>query len=202
MIVEYVDSESPAERFEIRKYDVLTHFKDQALVNPAQLGALIEESVKDEEIPIRYLREGKQGTLSVRLSDREWILRVSDDSSGIRFVSDSLTVGRESKNRSVLIITQDPRGSVELVVKSDSSWILIKDNKGQKIYEGNFKTEADRAELPAAFGKSLELIRSFEEKIVVGYLKQTFGLLRDDPEVAFVSDFSKLASRKVAVVNE
>jgi S1-C subfamily serine protease len=73
LIVKYVDSESPAKRFEIRKYDVLTHFKDQALVNPAQLGALIEESVKDEEIPIRYLREGKQGTLSVRLSDRERI---------------------------------------------------------------------------------------------------------------------------------
>ncbi len=164
LVVEYVDPESPAEKFEIRKHDVLTHFKDQALVNPAQFGVLIHESTKDEVIPIRYVRKGKRGTLSVRLSDREKILRVSDSYSSVQTVSDSLTSGRESEARSVSIITQDSTGSIRLVLMPNFSWISIRNNKDEKVHEGSFKIETDGAELPDEFEESLELIRSFEKE--------------------------------------
>ena len=165
LVVEDVDPESPAKKVEIQKDDVLTHCKDQAFVNSSQLGALIEESVKGEEIPIRYIWEGTHGPLSVWLSVRKRSLRIANNYSGIRSVREFLAERGESKNRAVSIITQDSEGSVKLFMKPESSWILIKDSKDQKVYEGKFNFATDGEVLPDEFGESLELIRRFEEKI-------------------------------------
>lgn len=161
LVVEYVDPESPAEKYGMAKYDVLTHFEGQLLVQPNQLGSLIEGSAAGEDLKIEFIRHGESHALVVQLAVR--------NSESSQVVGDNSVISLSSmqvpQKRMLSVSTVGPEGSVKVVLNGESRWFSIRDDRGQKVYEGYLEPINDRVRLSDEFKASLNLIRSLEEKI-------------------------------------
>ena len=72
LLVDYVDSGSPAKDVGIQMHDVLWRLNDQILVNAQQLGVLVRMHRPGEELRITLLRQAKPVDVTVRLAEREF----------------------------------------------------------------------------------------------------------------------------------
>jgi hypothetical protein len=70
LVVDEVLPDSPAKAAGIERYDVLTKFDDQKLVDPAQLAALVAAVKKDAEVPITLLRRGQEQKVTVKVGEK------------------------------------------------------------------------------------------------------------------------------------
>jgi hypothetical protein len=70
LVVAEVLPESPAALAGVRKYDVLTKFNDQQLVDAGQFSTLVRAAGKDAEATVTVLREAKEEKLPVKIGER------------------------------------------------------------------------------------------------------------------------------------
>jgi hypothetical protein len=70
LVVDEVLPDSPAKAAGIERYDVLTKFDDQKLVDPAQLAVLVAAMKKDAEVPITLLRRGQEQKVTVKVGEK------------------------------------------------------------------------------------------------------------------------------------
>jgi hypothetical protein len=70
LLVEEVMAESPAKAASIQRYDLITSFNDQRLVNQDQLAALVRSAGKDTEITLTIVRKGAEQKVTVKLGER------------------------------------------------------------------------------------------------------------------------------------
>ena len=65
--VERVESNSPAEKKGVQKFDLLMQFNDQVLINPEQLKCLVRSKKPGEEVVLTILRKGKKEMITLTL---------------------------------------------------------------------------------------------------------------------------------------
>jgi hypothetical protein len=65
--VERVESNSPAEKGGVQKFDLLMQFNDQVLINPEQLKCLVRSKKPGEEVVLTILRKGKREMITLTL---------------------------------------------------------------------------------------------------------------------------------------
>ena len=65
--VERVESNSPAEKGGVQKFDLLMQFNDQVLINPEQLKCLVRSKKPGEELVLTILRKGKKQKITLTL---------------------------------------------------------------------------------------------------------------------------------------
>jgi serine protease Do len=65
--VERVESNSPAEKKGVQKFDLLMQFNDQVLINPEQLKCLVRSKKPGEEVILTILRKGKKEMITLTL---------------------------------------------------------------------------------------------------------------------------------------
>ena len=65
--VERVESNSPAEKGGVQKFDLLMKFNDQVLINPEQLKCLVRSKKPGEEVVLTILRKGKKEMITLTL---------------------------------------------------------------------------------------------------------------------------------------
>jgi len=65
--VERVESNSPAEKGGVQKFDLLMQFNDQVLINPEQLKCLVRSKKPGEEVVLTILRKGKKEMITLTL---------------------------------------------------------------------------------------------------------------------------------------
>jgi len=65
--VERVESNSPAEKGGVQKFDLLMQFNDQVLINPEQLKCLVRSKKPGEEVILTILRKGKKEMITLTL---------------------------------------------------------------------------------------------------------------------------------------
>jgi hypothetical protein len=70
LVVDEVLPESPAKTGGVERYDVLTRFDDQKLVDPAQLAALVGATAKDAEVSLTLLRRGQERKVTVKVGEK------------------------------------------------------------------------------------------------------------------------------------
>ncbi len=70
LVVDEVLADSPAGVGGVERYDVLTKFDDQKLVDPNQLAALVRAAGKDATVSLTVLRKGAEKTLSVKIGEK------------------------------------------------------------------------------------------------------------------------------------
>jgi hypothetical protein len=70
LVVADVLPESPAAAAGIQRYDVLTKFNDQQLVDSAQFAALVRALPKDSAATVTLLRKAAEQTVSVKIGER------------------------------------------------------------------------------------------------------------------------------------
>jgi hypothetical protein len=70
LLVEDLMPESPAKTAGLLKYDLITQFNDQRLVNQDQLAALVVAAGKDAEVSLTLVRKGAEQKVSVKLAER------------------------------------------------------------------------------------------------------------------------------------
>jgi hypothetical protein len=70
IVVDEVLPDSPAKAAGIERYDVLTKFEDQKLVNSEQLAALVAATSKDSTVAITLVRKGQEQKVSVKVAEK------------------------------------------------------------------------------------------------------------------------------------
>ena len=71
LVVEWVAPDSPAAAARLARYDVLTRFNEQHLVNPEQLMVLVRDSKPGQEVKLGVIRHAMQATIPVKLASHE-----------------------------------------------------------------------------------------------------------------------------------
>lgn len=70
LVVDEVLPDSPAKAAGVERYDVLTKFDDQKLVDSAQLAALVGAAGKDAEVSLTLLRRGQETKVTLRIGEK------------------------------------------------------------------------------------------------------------------------------------
>ena len=65
--VEWVETNSPAEKGGVQKFDLLMQFNDQVLINPEQLKCLVRSKQPGEEVVVTIMRKGKKQKITLKL---------------------------------------------------------------------------------------------------------------------------------------
>lgn len=65
--VERVETNSPAEKGGVQKFDILMQFNDQVLINPEQLKCLVRSKQPGEEVVVTIMRKGKKQKITLIL---------------------------------------------------------------------------------------------------------------------------------------
>ena len=65
--VERVETNSPAEKGGVQKFDLLMQFNDQVLINPEQLKCLVRSKQPGEEVVVTIMRKGKKQKITLIL---------------------------------------------------------------------------------------------------------------------------------------
>jgi membrane-associated protease RseP (regulator of RpoE activity) len=71
LVVDRVDTDSPAEAAGIKPSDVIQKLDDQILINPNQFGVLVRTLKPDVEIKLAIIREAKPQTISVKPVEKD-----------------------------------------------------------------------------------------------------------------------------------
>jgi hypothetical protein len=71
MVVEHVDSDSPAKAIGVQKDDVLYKLDDQLVINQHQLAVLVRMHSPGSEVTLTVIRQAKQEQLKVKLAEKE-----------------------------------------------------------------------------------------------------------------------------------
>ena len=70
LVVEEVLADSPAKTAGVERYDVLTKFDDQKLVDPNQLAALVRAAGKEASVNLTALRKGAEKSFTVKIGEK------------------------------------------------------------------------------------------------------------------------------------
>jgi hypothetical protein len=70
LLIEHIVPESPAAQGGLQRFDVLTKFEDQQLIDPNQLAILIRSAGKESEAKLTFIRGTKPDTTTVKLGER------------------------------------------------------------------------------------------------------------------------------------
>lgn len=102
LTVRNVSKNSPAEKSDLRRYDILLKFDDQWLVHPTQLRTLIQQKQPGQTTTVTVIRGGRQQTLTVVLGARpaeakikngrghfDWDFDFDFDAEGFPFAPDA-----------------------------------------------------------------------------------------------------------------
>jgi hypothetical protein len=71
LVIEHIEWESAAEKAGFEKYDILTKFEDQLLINFHQMSVLIKMKKPEDKVKVTYIRDGKEKETEVTLGSRE-----------------------------------------------------------------------------------------------------------------------------------
>ncbi len=185
LAVERVVSGSPAERAGLRRYDILTKFDDQLLVNAGQLQVLVRSKVRGTVVQLTGLRKGRERMAPATLDTRhpemireplpaDWVPPLPTDVGGpIRDVLidrnrstaephvRTKTVGAQTRQ----VVTTDVSGTYELKVDGENRRFKAVRTNGEVVFEGAVGTRAEQAGLSSELRerlKSLEAILASE----------------------------------------
>lgn len=71
LMIETVESDSPAARVDLRRYDILEKLDGQLLINQEQFGVLVRMYPSEHEVSIGLVRANERQTLTAKLGQRE-----------------------------------------------------------------------------------------------------------------------------------
>lgn len=72
LVVNYVSTDSPAAKVELKKNDVLVEFEGQMLVDPIQLRKLVQMHPDGDSVKITFFRSGKKQSVTAKLVKKTW----------------------------------------------------------------------------------------------------------------------------------
>ena len=70
LVIDFVDSDGPADKAGLKQYDVLLKLDDQILIGNKQFSALVKNRKAGDRVEIDYIRSGEKGSLTVELGER------------------------------------------------------------------------------------------------------------------------------------
>ncbi|MEZ5275679.1 MAG: PDZ domain-containing protein [Opitutaceae bacterium] len=165
LVVERVTDDSPASRAGLQENDILVKMGDQLLITPRQFTVLVRRERPDAEVAFEILRKGKRSTIRAALETREVpIRRAFDWIQGTRLpvfdlplppvppeaghfediINDELVPFESGAGRRIVAI--DPRrkmvfrdraGTVEVEIDGPERVVVIKDDQGNVVYQGD-----------------------------------------------------------------
>lgn len=86
LVVEHVETGSPADQAKVEKHDVLQKLDDQLLINPEQLMVLVRMHKAGDEIKLTVIRQAKPVTLTAKLVEKE-VPEMGDRPMGMDFMN-------------------------------------------------------------------------------------------------------------------
>ena len=163
LVVDFVESGSPAETAGLRTYDILHKLNDQLLVNPQQLAVLVRTFKGGDEVSLTVLRAGAPINLKAKLSEKD--LRPIEDvvfiwggpggrihmegpiaaARGIPPHAPRVTVSVPAETTTTL---SDGAHDLKITTKGDHQHLLAKDKSGRVLFDGPINTQEQRARIP------------------------------------------------------
>ncbi|MCI0336241.1 MAG: DegQ family serine endoprotease [Acidobacteria bacterium] len=70
LVGDVADASSPAAKAGLRSGDVIVEFNGKQVKSPKQLTELVADTPVGENVPVKYLRDGRIGTTSIKLGER------------------------------------------------------------------------------------------------------------------------------------
>ncbi|MGE5611259.1 MAG: S1C family serine protease [Bacillota bacterium] len=172
LVVDHVDSGSPAEAAGIKRYDVLQKLNDQLLVNAQQLSVLIRSFKPGEEVTLSLIREGKPTTLTAKLAEKDLPpLDAENPWPGpINLLQEMRIPGPLSRNFDPFIekdgsrslIYKDDQRTLNLIVDpTGKKRLLVQGPSGETLVDTALDTEAQREKLASDVREKLKSLEKY-----------------------------------------
>jgi hypothetical protein len=172
-VVEVVAKEGPAGQAGVEKYDILTKFNDQFLVNPQQLAKLVTGSKEGEEVTLSLLRKGKEQAVKVKLGKRESEalqefaepqriefkpeFRIQPGAQGgIGIQVQGAMVGGAGGQKVQTQQFSDGEHSIVMQIIDGDKRVTVSDKAGNRVFDGPYMTDADKEAVPEEIRKKIE----------------------------------------------
>ncbi len=179
LVVESVESDSPADKAGIKRYDLLTAFGDQKLASTSQLTSLVRASNEGADVVFTVLRKGQEMKVTAKLIKKAsasggnpyghyikdmmrqsglpqgWDFNFGTDGSNGK----SITIRRPGEGggertttvdmNRARIIIRDDKGEIEVSGEPGKRSITARKPDGSVIFQGPVNTEEERKKVPA-----------------------------------------------------
>lgn len=174
-LVRSVDPGGPAESAGLRELDLVWKFRDQMLVNEAQLAALLRLSKPGEEVAIAAFRGGKPIAVNLKLGEApllkqpfpnemvEAAILPGDFGGPMRVVN----VAEKSASYSA------ENGSAVLRRDGESYQLAIHDQEDKLIFEGTFANDESFDKIPEDWRRRVCALRRGLDKTLEGRMLPT-----------------------------
>jgi serine protease Do len=189
LVVDYVDSESPAAQAGIQQHDILLRLEDQILIEARQLSTLVRARSEGDAVQVVYIRGGRENTAQVILAQRmmrpetgprpivEGLDRLRDLNINTeeieRRVRQALEAAPQMMPRISLVrpvravVVTDDEGTVELRADGDQRHLTVRQADGQEIYSGPINTPEERQALPPEVLSRLEKLEKLHPDLLL-----------------------------------
>jgi hypothetical protein len=181
LVVDSVESGSPAEQAGVKQYDLLHKLDEQLLINGEQLAVLIRSHEPGKEVKLTVIREGKSQTLSAKLGEREvqplrlWFHTPANEQTLIGQQSHVLNIagkvneiGLEGAGTLVLTGPQEKAAGAAQITIEDAEHkmtitrpdgrkhLKVEDKSGKTLFEGAIETKEELDKVPAEFREAYQ----------------------------------------------
>jgi len=198
LVVDVVESNSPADAAGLKQYDILHKLNDQWLVNTEQLMVLIRTFKPGDEVKLTVIRQGESRQFSAKLAEKE--LPVLGDASPFdpqSFLLDmqrpmemdlppgQRALGVIGSHAGLNIVFSDGQGTLN-VTSSDGKTrqLIVTDKNGVRIFDGAIDTDEQRKALPKEIADKLRRIERSVESAPARFLKVLTPTTQPSPRPA------------------
>ena len=183
LVVDGVQSQSPAESAGIKQYDIIQKIDDQWLVNPQQFGVLVRMHKPGEEVTVTLLRQGQPQTITAKLIEKE--LTVAEDTTPFGFPAsdvfgeqfavpegkmvfagpmkvdfDDLLNKAGNDQQTMTMSTTDDQYTLTLTVREGKKHLTAIDKRGEVAFNGPIDTDEQRKAIPPDIAAKLDKLES------------------------------------------
>ncbi len=184
LLVEQVEAGSPAEAAGLKRFDILHKVDDQLVINGEQLAVLVRMHKAGEELKIAILREGKEMTLSAKLTEKD-LEPIAKRAQSALEMAKALTANQKLRDWNgnldgMISAKMNIRGERSASMKDsehtltlkcdadDQKRLEVKDKSGETVFDGPVNTEEEREKLPDGVLEKLKrLERAVPPKVVI-----------------------------------
>lgn len=184
LVVDFVESGSPAEIAGLKQYDVITQLNDQLLTNSEQLGVLVRLKKPSDDAKLSVIRQGQPTSINVELGQKEMEVEVEVGNANVNpdlqaermfalgtngqlAIAPTVMAGGRFGGGGGMAFTNvtgtnqsvwsDDQHNLTLDLKNGKATrMTARDKAGKEIFNGPVETDEQRKALPADLGETLK----------------------------------------------
>ncbi len=149
-VIDRLDEDGPAARAGLQKFDVLWKYRDQMLINEAQLATLLRHAKPGEKVELSAFRKGKPVTATLTLGEAP-----EGEDGFIGKVAESVMLPDEKTPMRVITYSPSREASFSTdegraVIRRDGELykVVIRSPENKVLYEGEFENGSDFRKVP------------------------------------------------------